>query len=132
MPNPRLADDIVMGVFYFFPNNRRQFRDDRQKRHEFFYEQKQKYPDLMRCIGFRNREHFPESEALDQAYSNLYGNLLHSWGYDFNPHEVDPALKSAFERQKMSLFSPEDLKKLAKISREFQRRFSLEETVTSK
>jgi hypothetical protein len=119
-----VMDDILVGIFASFPDGKRQFLHDRVRAHRFFYDRKTKYPVLSNVI-FRVRE-FPESEEVDQAYSNLKATgMLGSWGMRFNPHEFSPRCKGYFDERVSKLFDEEQLRSLMELSREFQEEFCL-------
>jgi hypothetical protein len=119
-----VMDDILVGIFASFPDGRRQFRHDRVRAHRFFYDRRTKYP-VLSDVSFRVRE-FPESEEVDQAYSNLKATgMLDSWGRRLNPHEFSPVCKKHFDERVSKLFSEEELRDLRELSREFQEEFCL-------
>ena len=121
-----VIDDILVGIFAFFPDGKREFHYDRPKIHTFFHQQRSKYP-LLRGIGFSTNDTFPESGEIDDAYSNLLlGGILYSIGLDFDPHKISKECKKYFANNVREKFSDEELKDLKELSKEFQAEFSLE------
>jgi len=118
-----LMEDILVGIGSFLPNRGVDISHDDVKWAQFFYERKSKYS-VLKNVQFRIRE-FPESEELDQAYSNLVATGVLFWGgMAVHPlHQFSPACKICFESYSKKLFNNKELAELQKLSLEFQERF---------
>jgi hypothetical protein len=126
-----VMDDILVGMGYFLSEGNLSFRHDRESWHRFFYERKFNYP-ILKDIPFRMRM-FPESQEIDQAYSNLIASGLLYWkGIEIHPpHEFSSECKPCFEKWVKKLFSETELEEIQGLSKEFQQEFSLEDAVAS-
>ena len=90
-------DDVLIAVAHYLPKERRCFkrgREDeenppRQPINDFFYEQREDFPDLMNRWIFREGTRMPTS--INQAISNLYASKLiavasnYQWHWHFSP-----------------------------------------------
>jgi hypothetical protein len=119
-------DDILVSIGALFPSIGSDISHDNIKWAQFFYERKPRY-DVLRNVEFRIRE-FPESEELEQAYSNLTASGILSWrGMNVHPiHQFSPACKTCFEEFSRKLFNSRELEELSVLSKEFQNNFCLE------
>ena len=124
------TDDILVGIFAYLNKGNRQFYHDRQRVHEFFYEQKSLYS-VLKDVPFRTKGLFPESRELDQAYSNLVASgLLFSWSPRFNPHEISSECRTYFSTKLRKHFSADELRELEELSQKFQTKFCLESALS--
>jgi len=121
------AGEILVGIAnYMLEQGYRRFTHDNKEFQIFFHQQKSMHPELMKNIGFRECDFYPESENVSQAYSNLTcTGLLFSWGLDFNPHEFSPRCKNAFKKYVKPKISEEQEKELEAISMDFIKKFAV-------
>ena len=96
-----LPDDLIVAVFHGLEGTAggRTLTGDRQRLHEAFRQLQPDYPELLSGFRFRNRDGRMESDALDQALSNLEASgLLRRCGTSPTCYEIQPQLDKNYDR----------------------------------
>ena len=92
------ADEVLIAILYFLPENKRKFKADREILHNALFDFKSDYPKIFSEIQFRQRYLFYESLSLDQALSNLEATgLLERRNESPKLYYVSDELKKAFK-----------------------------------
>lgn len=74
--NTLYPDDLVIAILHAVPKTgERRVTADRRQLHQAFFELRGDFP-FLTTFCFRNKGYFPESETLDQAFSNLEASGL--------------------------------------------------------
>lgn len=117
--------NILLGIFYYFPENHRQYRNNNPSEiHHFFKTSLQQHPII--SLKFSGSPIAPYSEELDQTlFIMQMSNIISSWGPDYDPAEFKPLVKEKFEEIKTK-FTPPELMQIQQISQKFFKRFGLE------
>lgn len=105
-------EDILVVFFSFAPQNR--FPSDREKIHSVLHELCLTDNDLAQIFHFRNNGFFYESEALDQALSNLNYCEIIGWAGSGTYTIYDRPIKICFEKTSKTI-DVKQFKDLAKL-----------------
>lgn len=117
--------DVLVGIGNFLPEGRKCFRhDDAAKFHTFFYERREKYPDIFGRFTFKWDSTFPDSPELREAVSSLASTgLLQFCLTDPGHYQFDSEIADSYKRSVKPRTDEGQERGLVEIAADFDKAF---------
>jgi len=120
-----VADDILLGVFAYFPGSAREFNHTREQVFDFFYKRQEKYSFLQVLFEGRDGQ---EGRLIAQAYSTLgvcglVGSWCSSGNAEMENYLIHSSCQRLFEQSVQRRFRKRALDSLRTLAREFYEAF---------